>query len=118
MSVEELKCLKFAVEMLGDDDYMKARSENVASDIFSCQQVVADLIKKGWSDDEIKAHFVTDTEIEFGCYVNDADLCLNCADPEDYIGQSKNFCVFCEALLTKIPLLQQRDREDKGDRNP
>jgi hypothetical protein len=96
----ELDALRWAAEKMLGNDRSDLRSFEC---LYNGASVVKDLRKRGWSDTQIREHHITDLEVTKERHLTADDFCLNCADPEDFVGSGEIFCSLCEDQLVEIP---------------
>ena len=104
----ELEVLRLAAEKVLDESEIRlSDNETVCEYFYGGADVVRDLRKKGWNDDAIRGHKISELEIEKCRYLTAADHCLNCKDEYVFVEADKNFCSYCEDELTEVICLQQ-----------
>jgi len=102
---ERLDNLEWAAEKVLDDARIDSPNdkESVLEGLFyPAAEVIKDLRARGWSNDRIRRHKITDLEVEQERHVVPSDLCVECQDPDTFVGPDKTFCSLCEDELEEV----------------
>lgn len=103
--VKELDSLQWAAEKVLDDSRIDAPTDKETvweGILYPAAKVIDDLRKRGWSDDRIRRHKITDLEIQQERHVVPSDLCVECQDPDTFVGPDNTFCSLCEDELEEV----------------
>jgi len=101
-SVKELDALQWAAEKVLNEERIDSPDDKVSvweGVLYPGAEVIKDLRKRGWSDDRIRKHKITDLEIQHERHLTPDDFCINCQDPDEYVGPDKLLCTLCEDEL-------------------
>jgi hypothetical protein len=102
---ERLENLEWAAEMVLANTRVDAPSdkEDVWEGLlYPAAKVIEDLRARGWTNDQLRRHKITDLEIQEERYVVPSDLCAECEDPDTFVGPDKTFCSLCEDEFVEV----------------
>lgn len=99
----ELDLLQWAAEKVLDKSHLElGEYQTIFEYLYSGAEVIRDLRDRGWDDDKIREHTITELEVENCRHLTAKDFCLNCDDRDEVVEEGQHFCAYCADEFVEV----------------